>query len=44
MNIPRGLSYLELSVKPKESDPKSFPIVTELDGIEISDVDLNPGG
>ena len=46
MNIPRGLSYLELSVKGKESDPNtgpSFPILAELDGVEISDVDLHPG-
>jgi hypothetical protein len=47
MNIPRGLSYLELSVKAKESGAnpgRSFPILAELDGIEISDVDWNPGG
>ncbi len=46
MNFPRGLSYLQLSVKAKESDPNtgpSFPILAELDGIEISDIDLNPG-
>ena len=46
MNLPRGLSYLELSVKAKESDPntgQSFPILAELDGLEISDIDLNPG-
>jgi hypothetical protein len=45
MNIPRGLSYLELSVKPKETDANgvpSFPIVVELDGLELSDIDLNP--
>jgi hypothetical protein len=44
MNIPRGLSYLELSVKAKESGAspgRSFPILAELDGIEISDVDSN---
>ncbi len=47
MNIPRGLSYLELSVKGKQSDPNTgplFPILTELDGVEISDIDLHPGG
>ena len=46
MNLPRGLSYLELSVKAKESDPNaglSFPVLPELDGMEISDIDLNPG-
>ena len=45
MNLPRGLSYLELSVKAKESDPNagpSFPVLAELDGIEISDIDLEP--
>ncbi len=47
MNLPRGLSYLELSVKAKESDPNtgpSFPILAELDGVEISDIDLEPVG
>jgi hypothetical protein len=46
MNLPRGLSYLELSVKAKESDPNAgllFPVLAELDGIEISEIDLNPG-
>ena len=46
MNLPGGLSYLELSVKAKDSDPNtapSFPILAELDGIELSDIDLNPG-
>jgi hypothetical protein len=46
MNLPRGLSFLELSVKAKNGDPNatpSFPILAELDGIEISDVDLNLG-
>jgi hypothetical protein len=46
MNLPGGLSYLELSVKAKNSDPNSapsFPILAELDGIEISEIDLNPG-
>ena len=38
MNLPGGLSYLELSVKAENSDPStapSFPILAELDGIEI---------
>ena len=45
MNLPRGLSYLELSVKARESDPTglSFPELAELDGFEISDIELNPG-
>jgi hypothetical protein len=46
MNLPGGLSYLELSVQAKNGDPNvapSFPILAELDGIEISDVDLNLG-
>jgi hypothetical protein len=41
MNLPRGLSYLELSVKPKDSDPNrvlSFPVLAELDGLELSDI------
>ena len=45
INFPRGLSYLQLSVKAKESDPNtgpSFPILAELDGLELSDIDLNP--
>ena len=46
MNFPGGLSYLELSIQAKNGDPNvapSFPILAELDGIEISDVDLNLG-
>jgi hypothetical protein len=46
MNIPRGLSYLELSVKGRKGDPNtgpSFPILAELDGVEISEIDLGPG-
>jgi hypothetical protein len=46
MNLPRGLSYLELSVKANKGDPDtepSFPILAKLDGVEISDIDLNPG-
>jgi hypothetical protein len=41
MNIPRGLSYLELSVKGRKGDPNtgpSFPILAELDGVEISEI------
>jgi hypothetical protein len=47
MNLPKGLSYLELSVKAKENDSNTgppFPTLAELEGVEISDVDLNPGG
>jgi hypothetical protein len=47
MNFPRGLSALQLSVKAKDSDPNagpSFPIVAEFDEVELSDIDLNPGG
>jgi len=48
MNFPLGFSTLRLSVKTKkESDSNagpSFPILAELDGIEISDIELNPGG
>jgi len=46
MNVPRGLSYLEVSVKAKGSEPNtepSYPILAELDGIEISDIDAKPG-
>ena len=45
MNFPLGLSNLQLSVRAKESDPnaaRSFPILAELDGLEISDIDLEP--
>jgi hypothetical protein len=45
ISLPRGLSYLELSVKAKEGDPNtapSFPILAELDGIELSDIDSEP--
>jgi len=37
---------MQLSVKAKGSEPNtvpSFPIVAELDGIEINDIDLEPG-
>jgi hypothetical protein len=41
MNFPRGISKLQLSVKPKDGDPNagtSFPIVAELDEVELGDV------
>jgi hypothetical protein len=47
MNLPRGLSDLELSVQAKDSNPntgQSFPIVAELDGMELSDIVLSPAG
>ena len=46
IDFPSGLSYMELSVKAKEGDPNtasSFPILAELDELEVSDVDLNQG-
>jgi hypothetical protein len=46
INLPRGLSGLELSVKARKSDQNmglSFPVLAELDGIELSDIDLNQG-
>jgi hypothetical protein len=45
MNFPPGPSSMQLSVKAKESGSKtagSFPILAELDGVEISDIDFNP--
>jgi hypothetical protein len=45
MNFPRGFSRLQLSVKVKDNDPNAqalFPILAELDELEISDVDLEP--
>src|SRR5271165_4693469 len=45
MNFPRGPSYMQLSLKTKESNSDtapSFPILAELDGIELSDIDLEP--
>ena len=47
MNFPRGLSNLELSVKAKDGDPNAGPTppkLAELDGVEISDIFLRPGG
>jgi hypothetical protein len=47
-NFPRGYSLLELSVKAKKDGDAStqgpFPVLAELEGIEISDVDVIPGG
>jgi hypothetical protein len=46
MELPKGLSFLELSVKAKGSDPpvdqSVFPILAQLDGLELSDVNLTP--
>jgi hypothetical protein len=43
MNFPRGFSAMQLSVRdPPNADP-SFPILAELDGVEVSDIDLSPG-
>jgi hypothetical protein len=45
IDFPRGPSYMQLSVKAKVSEPntgQSFPIVAELEDLEISDIDLNP--
>jgi hypothetical protein len=47
MNLPQGFSVLYLSVKAKNSGSStetSFSAIAELEGIEISDIDLNPGG
>jgi hypothetical protein len=47
IDLPRGPSYMLLSVNAKEGDPNgalSFPIVAELEDLEISDIELNPGG
>jgi hypothetical protein len=46
INIPRGFSSLQISMEAKESDPSttpSFPILAELDEVELSDIVLNPG-
>jgi hypothetical protein len=46
VNLARGLSTLRLSVKAKDSDQNtgpSFPVLAKLDGVEISDIHLNPG-
>jgi hypothetical protein len=42
VNFPRGPSHMELSVKAKDRGPntaESFPIVAELDDLELSDID-----
>ena len=47
VNFPKGPSFMQLPVKAKGGDPDtapSFPILAELDGIELSDIELNPGG
>jgi hypothetical protein len=47
MTFPQGLSVLQLSVKAKLSNPNaepSFPVLAVLDNVEISDIELNPGG
>ena len=47
INFPRGLSTLQLSVRPKESNLSkgpSIPILAQLDGVELSQIDLHPGG
>jgi hypothetical protein len=41
MNVQRASSTLRLSVKGKESDPKTgaaFPILAELDEVEVSNI------
>jgi hypothetical protein len=46
MNIPRGISYLELAVKAKEPNlgaGATFPILAELDGLQISGIDAKQG-
>jgi hypothetical protein len=45
MNFPLGYSVLQLSVKAKDNDSTAqtlFPILAELDGIEITHVNLGP--
>jgi hypothetical protein len=45
MHFPRGPSYMQLRVKGKPSERNAaqpFPIVAELEDLEISDIDLNP--
>ena len=45
MKLPRGLSYLEVSVKAKGSGLNigSYPILAKLDGIEINEIDVKSG-
>jgi hypothetical protein len=46
MKLPKGFSFLELSVKAKGGDPpvgqSVFPILAQLDGVELSEVDSPP--
>jgi hypothetical protein len=45
MSFPQGPSYMRLSVKGKESDSNtasSFPILAELDNLEVTDIELKP--
>jgi hypothetical protein len=47
INLQKGLSYLELSVKPRKNGPNpvpAFPILAELGEVEVSEIELNPGG
>ena len=46
MNLPRGLSYLAVSVKAKGSQLNigSYPILAKLDWIEVNEIDAKPGG
>jgi hypothetical protein len=44
MSFPRGLSALLLSVKADPSNESPFPFLAELDGLEISDIETDPGG
>jgi hypothetical protein len=46
INLPQGLSKLQLSVKVKGSAPNpgpSFPVLAMLDDLEITDIHLHPG-
>jgi hypothetical protein len=46
MHFAQGPFYMQLSVMAKDQDRNTgrpFPILAELDGLEISDIDLNPG-
>jgi hypothetical protein len=43
IDLPRGLSYLELSVKAKDSDPNIAASFAGLDEVEITGIDLKLG-
>jgi hypothetical protein len=43
MNFPRGFSTLLLSVKADPNKDVPFPFLAELDGLEISDIESDPG-